>query len=132
MTQSANPESSDEKSAAIKKSAAAKTNAPKSRLPAAPATGSGVNLAMAEIILRAGADRMRGKVNSDISIAEAEKRKAGLRDAVDGRSLITSVALYSAAKLATRSRAGLGLVVSGLLAKSLYERGKKVRKRRGD
>ena len=111
-------------------SAKAEKPAKKNKLPPAPATGAAVNLAVAEIVLRGIADRMRGKVAADISQADAQKRKNGERDAVDGRSLITSVGLYGAAKLAKRSRAGLGLVAGGLLAKSLYDRGKAVREKR--
>lgn len=103
---------------------------PKSKLPPAPATGTAVNLAIAEIVLRGVADAMRGKVEADISKADAVKRKAGQKDAVDGRSLLTSVGLYGAARLAGKSRAGLGLVAGGLLAKSLYDRGKAARERR--
>jgi len=102
----------------------------KSKLPPAPATGAAVNLAVAEIVLRTIADRMRGKVNADINKVDAQKRKTGARDAVDGRSLLTSVGLYGAARLAKKSRAGLGLVAGGLLAKTLYDRGKAVRDRR--
>ncbi|MEP0392738.1 MAG: hypothetical protein ABJ205_11160 [Erythrobacter sp.] len=101
-----------------------------SKLPPAPSTGTAVNLAIAEIVLRGVADRMRGRVNADISKVDARKRESGERDAVDGRSLLTSVGLYGAASLAKKSRAGLGLVAGGLLAKSLYERGKAVRETR--
>ena len=102
-----------------------------SKLPPAPVPGAGVNLAIAEIILRGVADRMRGQVDADLSKADKHKLNTGERDTVDGRSLLTSIGLYAAARLAGRSRAGLGLVAGGLLAKSLYERGKAVRKRRG-
>lgn len=102
----------------------------KSKLPAAPSSSTAVNLAIAEIVLRSVADRMRGKVDANISKADAAKREAGQANAVDGRSLLTSVGLYGAAKLAHRSRAGLGIVAGGLLAKSLYDRGKAVRERR--
>ncbi len=104
--------------------------APPSKLPPAPASGKAVNLAIAEIVLRGIADRMRGQVAAGVSKADAAKKATGERDAVDGRSLLTSVGLYGAAKLAKKSRAGLGLVAGGLLAKSLYERGKAVRERR--
>lgn len=100
------------------------------KLPEAPSTGAGVNLAIAEIVLRSLADRMRGSVEADISKASSIAKDTGERTNVDGRSLLTSVGLYGAARLAGRSRAGLGLVAGGLLAKSLYERGKKVRERR--
>lgn len=100
------------------------------KLPAAPASGSAVNLALAEIIFRGLADRMRGKVSSDIAAAEKAKKLSGEKDAVDGRSLLTSVGLYGATRIAKQSRAGIGLVAGGLLAKSLYERGKTVRERR--
>lgn len=96
----------------------------------APIAGAAVNIAIAEIVLRTIADRMRFKVEEDIFRNDLEKRKAGQRDAVDGRSLLTSVGLYGAARLAKRSPAGLGVVAGGLLAKSLYDRGKAVRKRR--
>ena len=110
--------------------AAGKTATSKGRLPPAPAAGTAVNLAIAEIVLRGVADRMRGKVEAGISRADAEKRKKGQGDAVDGRSLLTSVGLYGAARLAKRSRAGLGLVAGSLLAKTLYDRGKAVREKR--
>jgi hypothetical protein len=100
------------------------------KLPPAPATSTAVNLAIAEIVLRGVADRMRGRVNADLSAADKHKRETGEKDAVDGRSLLTSIGLYGAARLAQKSRAGLGLVAGGLLAKSLYERGKAVRERR--
>ncbi|MEL7218607.1 MAG: hypothetical protein AAFY42_00045 [Pseudomonadota bacterium] len=109
---------------------AGKTATSKGKLPRAPTPGTAVNLAIAEIILRGVADRMRGKVEAGISKADAEKRKKGQGDAVDGRSLLTSVGLYGAARLAKRSRAGLGLVAGSLLAKSLYDRGKAVREKR--
>jgi hypothetical protein len=108
----------------------AKTSKSSGKLPPAPGSGKAVNLAIAEIVLRGVADRMRGRVETDVSEAEAAKKATGSRDAVDGRSLITSVGLYGAARLAKKSRAGLGLVAGGLVAKSLYERGKAVRERR--
>lgn len=101
-----------------------------SKLPPAPTAGAGVNLAIAHIVLSAIADRMRGQVDAGLAKADAQKRKSGTRDAVDGRTLLTSIGLYGATRLATRSRAGLGLVAGGLIAKSLYERGKAVRKTR--
>lgn len=104
---------------------------PAGKLPAAPQAGKAVNLAVAEIVLRGVADRIRGQVEAGVSQAETAKKATGERDAVDGRSLITSVGLYGAARLAKRSRAGLGLVAGALFAKSLYERGKAVRERGG-
>ena len=123
MTQPQTPET---------KSDASPSEAPKKsgKLPPAPATSTAVNLAIAEIVLRGVADRMRGRVNADLSAADKRKRETGEKDTVDGRSLLTSIGLYGAARLAEKSRAGLGLVAGGLLAKSLYERGKAVRERR--
>lgn len=89
-----------------------------------------MNLAIAEIVLRGVADRMRGRVNADLSAADKHKRETGEKDAVDGRSLLTSIGLYGAGRLASRGKGGLGLVAGGLLAKSLYDRGKAVRERR--
>ncbi|WP_298309017.1 hypothetical protein [uncultured Erythrobacter sp.] len=131
MTSPSQGQSSDrDASAPDHRGGASNAKPSKGKLPPAPTAGTAVNLAIAEIVLRGVADRMRGKVQADISKAAIEKRKADQADAVDGRSLLTSVGLYGAARLAKRSRAGLGLVAGGLLAKSLYDRGKAVRERR--
>ncbi|WP_298334692.1 hypothetical protein [uncultured Erythrobacter sp.] len=131
MTSPSQGQSSDRDASAPDHQGGASNAKPsKGKLPPAPTAGTAVNLAIAEIVLRGVADRMRGKVQADISKAVIEKRKADQADAVDGRSLLTSVGLYGAARLAKRSRAGLGLVAGGLLAKSLYDRGKAVRERR--
>lgn len=130
MTPSAKSKSSDETSAATNEDALSKKKGRKKSFAPVFPVSSSVNHSLTEIILRAGADLIRGQVDGDITAAETAKRKAGLRAAVDGRSLITSVALYGAVKLATRSRTGLGIVAGSLIAKSLYERGKAVRERR--
>ena len=128
MAKSSTP--SDNNAASVSTPAPPPQKPKKSKLPTAPATSKAVNLAIAEIVLRAVADRMRRQVSADVARVEATKKASGERDVVDGRSLLTSVGLYGASRLAKKSRAGLGLVAGGLLAKSLYERGKAVRERR--
>ena len=130
MAPSEKPGLSDNPSKDAHEGSGAPTKTTPGKLPEAPSTGTGVNLAIAEIVLRSLADRMRGSVEADISKASSVAKDTGERAKVDGRSLLTSVGLYGAARLAGRSRAGLGLVAGGLLAKSLYERGKKVRERK--
>jgi len=57
-------------------------------------------------------------------IASYDKAKAG--KLVNGRSIATSMALWGASRLATRSPLGLAVVAGGLAAKLLYDRGKRL------
>ncbi|UAB77762.1 hypothetical protein INR77_13400 [Erythrobacter sp. SCSIO 43205] len=95
-----------------------------------PLATSATNIALVEIVLRALSYRFRDKVESEMVEAANEKRSNEEEKLVDGHSLITSIGLYGAAKLAAKSPAGLGIVAGGLVLKTLYDRGKSVRARR--
>jgi hypothetical protein len=56
--------------------------------------------------------------------------KAKAEKLVDGRSVATSLALWGASRLATRSPVGLAVVAGGLAAKVLYDRGKRLEGKR--
>lgn len=87
------------------------------------------NLIIAEIVVRGIATIMRRKVEERVAKATYETEDRA-REVLDGRTALTSLALYGAARLASRSTTGLGIVAGGLIAKSLYDRGKLVQQRR--
>ncbi|MEM7689237.1 MAG: hypothetical protein AAF291_09455 [Pseudomonadota bacterium] len=98
---------------------------PRRLLPSPDAT---TNLLIADIIVRSASTLFRQGVERRVakaSVAEPEEAEALL----DGQTMIKSLALYGASKLATRSPLGLGLVAGGLAVKTLYDRGKARRKR---
>ncbi|NQX94691.1 MAG: hypothetical protein HRT64_07215, partial [Erythrobacter sp.] len=86
------------------------------------------NLLIADIILRSASRLFRRNVERRVAKASvADEQKA--EELVDGKTLIKSLGLYGASKLATRSPLGLGLVTGGLAVKTLYDRGKARQKR---
>lgn len=100
----------------------------RSRFPR-PSPDPGTNLMIADIVLRGASNLLRRKVEQRIALATAETEEEA-RDALDGRTLMKTAALYGASRLATRSPAGLGVVVGALVIKSLYDRGKALERRK--
>lgn len=88
-----------------------------------PSTEPSTNLLIADIVLRGASNLFRRSVEQRIARASTDD-EAGAQELVDGRAMLTSLALYGASKLATRSVPGLLLVSGGLVAKTLYDRGK--------
>ncbi len=107
--------------------AVSKPAKPTSRLPL-PSDNPGTNLLIADIVVRGASTLFRQTVEKRVaqaSVAKAgEAAKEEAQDLLDGRTLITTLGLYGASKLATRSVPGLLVVTGGLLAKTLYDRGK--------
>lgn len=96
-----------------------------SLLPSPEAT---TNLLIADIVVRGASSLFRQSVERRVAKASVEDE--GDADALlDGRTLIKSLAIYGASKLATRSPVGLGLVAGSLALKTLYDRGKARQKR---
>jgi len=98
---------------------------------------SGTNLLIADIVMRGASTLLRRGVeeqvaetasNPDADTANDEPAD----DALDGRAILTTVALYGASKLATRSVPGLAIVAGGLVLKALYDRGKERQLREAD
>lgn len=89
-----------------------------------PSPVAGTNLVIADVILRAAGGLLRNRLEKGLLVASYDKGKA--ERLVDGRSVITSVALWGASRIATRSPLGLVVVAGGLAAKVLYDRGKRV------
>lgn len=101
--------------------AQARTPKPKSRL--LPSPEATTNLLIADIVVRGASNLFRENVERRVAKASAH----GVDEAealLDGKTLIKSLAIYGASKLATRSPVGLGLVAGGLALKTLYDRGK--------
>lgn len=92
------------------------------RLPV-PSTNPATNLVIAEIIIRGASTLFRKNVEKRVAKASyGSEDKA--REVLDGRTIVTSLALYGASKLAMRSPIGLGVVTAALVGKTLYDRGK--------
>lgn len=98
-----------------------------SRLPSPdPAT----NLMIADIVLRGAGMMLRNRLEKGLLTGQLDRDNA--QRLLDNRGMVSTVALWSASRLATRSPVGLAVVAGGLAAKVLYDRGKRIQtKRRG-
>jgi hypothetical protein len=88
-----------------------------------PTDNPGTNLLIADIVVRGASTLFRQTVEKRVAKASVEQEEDA-QELLDGRTLITTLGLYGASKLATRSVPGLLMVTGGLLAKTLYDRGK--------
>ncbi|MHA7819910.1 MAG: hypothetical protein ACX930_09720 [Erythrobacter sp.] len=94
-----------------------------------PSTNPATNLLIADIVVRGASRLLRDNVEQRVAKASyGDDERA--REVLDGRTLLTSLGLYAVSRLATRSKTGLMVVTGGLLAKTLYDRGKAVSHRR--
>lgn len=79
-------------------------------------------LMLGDIVLRNAGQLFHETLHKRMVVSKYDPDKA--REAMDGRTVLTSVVLYGASKLASRSTAGLAVVAGGLVLKALYDRGK--------
>jgi len=93
-----------------------------------PSPDAATNLLLADIILRSASSLFRRNVERKVAHASA-KTEAEAQELLDGKTMIKTLALYGASKLATRSPVGLGVVAGSLALKTLYDRGKARRRR---
>ena len=98
-----------------------------SKLPL-PTDNPATNLLIADIVVRGASTLLRKQVEEKVAKASADNPEEAEK-VLDGRSMLTTLGLYGASKLATRSVSGLAIVASGLVAKTLYDRGKARQKR---
>lgn len=87
-----------------------------------PSTNPATNLLIADIVLRGASTLFRKNVEK--GMAKASENEEEAREILNGRTILSTLALYGASKLATRSVPGLAVVAGGLLVKTLYDRGK--------
>ncbi|MEL6529442.1 MAG: hypothetical protein AAFQ27_05735 [Pseudomonadota bacterium] len=97
-------------------------NEPSSNL-TIPSPNPATNLLIADILVRGASTIMRKDIEKRVATASADSEEQA-EELLDGRTLLTTLALYGASKLATRSPVGLGIVAGGLALKTLYDRGK--------
>ena len=88
-----------------------------------PSPKATTNLLIADIVVRSASRLFRQNVEKRVAKASATDEQEA-ENLLDGATLIKSLAIYGASKLATRSPLGLGLVAGGLAVKTLYDRGK--------
>jgi hypothetical protein len=93
-----------------------------------PSPVAGTNLIIADIVLRAAGGLLRDRLEKGLLVRSYDAAKAA--SLVDGRGVVTSLALYGASRLARRSPLGLAVVAGGLAAKVFYDRGKRLEAKR--
>lgn len=93
-----------------------------------PSDNPVTNLLIADIVLRGVSTLLRKNVEKEVVKASTQSQEQA-EDVLDGRTLITTLGLYGASKLATRSLPGLAVVTGALVLKTLYDRGKTAQRR---
>ena len=86
-----------------------------------PSTNPATNILIADIVLRGAGRIMRNGLQKGMLQAGYSRETA--RDMINNRTLASSLLLYGASKIATRSIPGALIVGGGLVAKTLYDRG---------
>ena len=97
---------------------------------ALPGSEPATNQLIADIVLRGATRTLRDTLRKRMVVAKYDPDKA--RESIDGRTLITSLGLYGASRLAAKSTAGLAVVAGGFVLKTLYDRGKARQLREAD
>ena len=86
------------------------------------------NLVIADIVLRGAGSLLRQRLEKGLLTGQLESDKA--KRLVESRGMVSTLALWGASRLATRSPAGLAVVAGGLAAKVVYDRGKRIEAKR--
>ena len=86
-----------------------------------PSTNPATNILIADIALRGAGRLMRNSLQKGMLRAGYSKQTAS--DMINNRTMLSSLILYGASKVATRSIPGALAIGGGLLAKTLYDRG---------
>lgn len=87
-----------------------------------PSPNPATNLILADIALRGGGRLLRHAVERTLLGTKYSSAKA--RDIVAGRGMVQTLVGTAVARIATRSVPGAIIVGGGLLAKTLYDRGR--------
>lgn len=93
-----------------------------------PSTNPSTNAVITGLLVSGAGQILLDQLEKRMIIGAYDPDKA--RDLVDGRTILTSLALYGASKLATRSVPGLAIVAGGMIVKALYDRGRTVQQAR--
>ena len=87
-----------------------------------PSTNPATNLLIADLVVRGVTRMTRQTLHKSVLRTGYSREKA--RKLANDHTILSTLALYGLSKLATRSVPGAMLVGGGLLAKTLYDRGK--------
>ncbi len=98
------------------------TSAKRKRAFPAPSTNPVTNVLIADVVLRSVDRIARGAVEKTLLKQDSSTQAEG--GVLEQRSILSTAALYGAARIASRSVPGALLVGGGLLAKTLYDRGR--------
>lgn len=93
-----------------------------------PSNNPTTNLLIADVVIRSASLLFRKNIEKRLAKASGKSAR-GARKLVENRGLLKTVGLYGASRLATRSVPGLMVVTGGLVAKTLYDRGKQYQER---
>jgi hypothetical protein len=86
------------------------------------------NMVIADIVLRGAGSLLRQRLEKGLLTGQLDGERA--KRLVDNRGMVSTLALWGASRLATRSPVGLAVVAGGLAAKVLYDRGKRLEAKR--
>lgn len=89
-----------------------------------PSPVAGTNLVIADIALRAAGRLLRDQMEKGLLRGSYDKAKVD--KLVHGRGLAATIGLWGASHIARRSPIGLAVVIGGLAAKVVYDRGKRL------
>ena len=93
-----------------------------------PSPNPATNLVIADIVLRGASVMLRKRVEKGLLTGQLDRDSA--QRLVERQGMVSTLALWGASRLATRSPLGLAVVAGGLAAKVLYDRGKRLEVRR--
>ncbi|MEQ5787463.1 hypothetical protein J3454_06115 [Erythrobacter sp. NFXS35] len=105
-----------------------RTDAEKSGESRLPSPDPATNLMIADVVLRGANLLLRKRLEKGLLTGQIGSDNA--KRLVENRGVMSTVALWGASRLATRSPVGLAVVAGGLAAKVLYDRGKRVQSKR--
>lgn len=83
---------------------------------------------IADVVLRGLGAMLRNRLEKGLLTGQLDRDRA--QQLVEGRGMVSTLALWGASRLATRSPVGLAVVAGGLAAKVLYDRGKRLEAQR--
>lgn len=86
------------------------------------------NMVIADIVMRGASVMLRQRVEKGLLTGQLAREQA--TRLVEKRGAMTTLALWGASRIATRSPLGLAVVAGGLAAKVFYDRGKRLEAKR--
>lgn len=89
----------------------------------APSPNPATNILIVDVVSRGLGMMLRRKLEHRV-VAQSTGDSVEAKKLVDSKSLLSSLALYGASRLAVKSPIGLGVVAGGIALKTLYDRGK--------